>query len=120
MSLRASVWLRSNGRCERCGIQLAGDWALHHRKLKSRGGKDHITNVVALHHHCHNLGTESVHLNVERATREGFLVPSWEDPATYPLRLCDDSLVLLTSDGSYEIVEGVKGERRSEVDRDGW
>lgn len=78
---------------------------MHHRKLKSRGGKDEITNVVALHHHCHNLGTESVHLNPDEATRLGFMVPTGYEPATVPLLLADTHYVLLTDNGRYEIVD---------------
>lgn len=105
MNLRSRAWLRANGFCEKCGITLAESWALHHRKLKSRGGKDEIANVVALHHHCHNLGTNSVHLNVDAATREGFIVPSWANPSECPLLLADNTLVLLTDDGCYEVLE---------------
>ena len=36
-----TVLLRANGYCEVCGLVLT-DYALHHRKLKSRGGKDRI------------------------------------------------------------------------------
>ena len=104
MSLRAAVWLRCNGYCERCGIPLAADWALHHRKLRSQGGKDEITNLVALHHHCHNLGTDSVHLNVKAAKEQGFIVPSWADPAVVPLILADNALVLLTPAGDYQLI----------------
>lgn len=82
---------------------------MHHRKLKSRGGLDEISNVVALHHHCHNLGTESVHLNVEKATAQGLLVSSWDDPRRVPLTLPSNALVLLTPEGYYEYLEGTEG-----------
>lgn len=106
--LRARVWDRCAGRCERCGIPLEASWALHHRKLKSRGGKDDITNLIALHHHCHNLGTDSVHLKPEAATRAGLIVASWDDPATIPVLLFDEGPVLLTGEGGYgrEITDG--------------
>lgn len=91
--------------CERCGIQLGESWALHHRKLRSRGGKDEITNLVALHHHCHNLGTDSVHLNPEAATRDGFMVASWDEPDQVPLVLADRYLAYLLPDGRYGIIE---------------
>lgn len=105
MSMRAAVWLRCNGYCERCGIPLAADWALHHRKLRSRGGKDEITNYAALHHFCHNGGTNSVHAKPDDATRDGFMVHSWDDPARVPLRLPDNALVLLTPEGTYDYLE---------------
>lgn len=100
--LRAQVWERCKGLCEKCGIPLdPDDWALHHRKLKSRGGKDEISNVMSAHHFCHNLGTNSIHLNPHEATRLGQMVPSWADPAETPLILDDGSEVLLTTRGHY-------------------
>jgi hypothetical protein len=85
---------------------------MHHRKLKSRGGKNEITNVVALHHHCHNLGTHSVHLRPEEATRQGFIVNSWDDSAAIAITLFNGSQVLLTNEGTYDVV--------SEGDGNGW
>lgn len=99
------MWLRCEGYCERCGIRLGDEWAMHHRKLKSRGGKDEITNVVALHHHCHNIGTDSVHLNPAEATRRGLMVNSWDDPAQIPVTLDTGFKVILTPDGHYQTVE---------------
>lgn len=107
--IRQMVYDRSGGYCERCAIPLAESWALHHRKLRSRGGKDEITNLVALHHHCHNIGTDSVHLNPDAATREGFMVPSWDEPSLVPVTLGDGRVVLLTHEGGYRIVEGGNG-----------
>ena len=101
--LRELVFARCGGYCERCGIPLnPDDWALHHRKLKSRGGQDTPENTVALHHHCHNLGTQSVHLNPAEATRRGLMVPSWENPTEIPITLDDDSQVFLMPDGTYK------------------
>ena len=105
--LRAFVWERCHGLCERCAIPLnPDDWALHHRQLKSRGGTDDIVNVVALHHHCHNMGTHSVHLRPKDATRRGLIVSSWSDPAQTPLILDDGTSVILTSAGTYQRWDG--------------
>lgn len=106
--LRAAVLQRCEGLCERCGIPLGNDFALHHRKLRSRGGKDELPNFCALHHHCHNLGTNSVHLNPEKATADGFLVASWDEPVTIPIRLRDETLVYLTEEGGYLLLEDGK------------
>lgn len=100
--IRALVYARSRGYCELCGGQLPSSWALHHRKLKSRGGKDEITNFVALHHECHNLGTQSVHANPAKATETGHMVPSWEDPAECPVMLSSGESVILTPEGTYQ------------------
>lgn len=99
--LREQALARCGGYCERCGIPLGEDFALHHRKLKSRGGKDHISNLICLHHHCHNMGNGSVHLAPEEATRRGLIVSSWDDPEEIAVELCDGSRVTLTADGQY-------------------
>lgn len=95
--LREIVWARCGGYCEKCGNPLEADnWALHHRKLKSRGGEDSPANCVALHHWCHNLGTDSVHSRVTEATRRGLIVNSWDNPDITPVTLCTGEQVLLT------------------------
>ena len=105
VNLRETIYTRCSGYCERCGLPLQLDFALHHRKLKSRGGKNTIQNLVALHHHCHNLGTGSVHLDPDEATRRGLMVPSWDDPALVPITLEDGTKVLLTEDGYYNNID---------------
>jgi len=108
-NLREAVYRRSGGYCERCGIPLnPDDWALHHRKLKSRGGKDEIVNLLALHHQCHNAGTSSVHLKPLEATRRGLMVSSWSNPADIPVTLEDGSEVFLTAEGEYQLKDGTK------------
>jgi hypothetical protein len=102
---RQLVYSRSKGYCEKCGKQLPESWALHHRKLKSRGGQDEVANLVALHHSCHNLGTDSVHLNPTTASDKGLMVPSWQAPQDCPLTLPDGSIVTLTDDGEYHYLE---------------
>jgi hypothetical protein len=56
---------------------------------------------MALHHSCHNLGTRSVHSRVKESTTNGWLVPSWREPAETPMRLPGGAWVLLTGDGKY-------------------
>jgi len=98
---RAIVYFRCKGFCEKCGGQLPESWALHHRKLRSRGGKDSVSNFVALHHGCHNLNTDSVHFNPAESLEKGLMVSSWEDPEKCPLTLPDGSIVTLTEEGFY-------------------
>ncbi len=100
-----AVLTRAKGYCERCGVS-SDNLALHHRKLKSRGGIDSITNLVAVCHPCHNLGTNSIHLNPKKATIKGWMVPTWADPEVYPLHLADGSIVRLTNNGDYKEIEG--------------
>jgi 5-methylcytosine-specific restriction endonuclease McrA len=102
--LRELLFNRSGGYCELCSLPLPESWALHHRKLRSRGGKHEIANVVALHHECHNLGTKAVHLNVEWATEIGFIVPSWEIAHLTPMLYYGRDKVLLTEDGQVQYI----------------
>jgi hypothetical protein len=104
---------RANNHCEMCGS--GGDnFALHHRKLKSQGGKDEPCNLIAVHHKCHNLGTNSIHLNPKRSIENGWIVPSWAEPSGFPLRMADGSKVLLDNEGSYTTMkEGSDGTDRS-------
>jgi hypothetical protein len=95
-----AVLRRANGYCEKCGS--GGDnFALHHRKLKSRGGVDCVANLIAVHHECHNLGTNSIHNQPAQAKLKGWMVPSWADPAEYPLHLPDGTVVRLDRLGNY-------------------
>ena len=100
-----TVLARANGYCERCG-KPSLDLALHHRKLKSRGGKDEISNLVAICHPCHNLGTDSIHLNPTKATVKGWMVPTYADTEKYPLHLPDSRIVRLDNEGNYIDIEG--------------
>lgn len=100
-TLREQVLTRCAGYCELCGFGLNDTFALHHRKLRSRGGKDTLDNLIALHHECHNLGNNAVHTNIKRATETGHIVPRHAEPFDYPLVLPNGSIVKLTVDGSY-------------------
>ena len=104
-SLREMVYSRCSGYCEKCGQRLPESWALHHRQLKSRGGKDVVENFVALHHGCHNLNTDSVHFNPSMAEDRGLMVGSWQNPLECPLTLPDGSIVMLTTEGTYKHLE---------------
>jgi len=99
--LRAQLWWRSEGYCEKCGCYIdQHQFAAHHRMLRSQGGKDDITNLVALCHQCHNLGTKSVHLNPEESYKMGWMVHNWHNPAD--VLICTDAglIVSLNADGT--------------------
>ena len=104
--LREIVYSRCGGYCEKCGGGLPEGWALHHRKLRSRGGKDTPDNCVALHHNCHNLASYSVHNNPAEAERTGFMVSAWQDSFECPLTLPDGNSVILTPEGTYHYLGG--------------
>lgn len=103
---RKALYERCKGSCEFCGGVLPESWAAHHRKLRSQGGKDDLENVVALHHECHNLGTNSVHLNPKQSYEDGFMVRSWANSKETPLNLTHCRWVVLTTDGKYEESRG--------------
>ena len=86
--------------CEVCGGSASESMALHHRKLKSRGGKDTPANLIRVHHGCHNLNTDSIHLNPEKAEDKGWMTPSWKDPEEQPMLYHDSYFVLLDNVGS--------------------
>ena len=94
------VLARAGHYFEACGNPCA-EFALHHRRLKSQGGKDEPCNLIAVHHKCHNLGTDSIHLNPKRSMEMGWIVPSYAKPNEWPLILSEGSKVLLDNHGSY-------------------
>ena len=101
-----TVTARANGYCETCGGRAEETMALHHRKLKSRGGKDEVANLIWIHHGCHNLKTDSIHLNPATAEHKGWMVGSWQDPEETPMVYADGSIVLLKQDGTIHLLEG--------------
>lgn len=103
--LRLQVFERDRN-CVKCGKYLHDSVAVHHRKLRKQGGKDDITNLVALCSTCHNIAPDSVHQNPQRSYDTGMLVPSFGDPAAWPLHLYDGRVVLLTTEGTYQEIEG--------------
>ena len=94
------VHYRAKGYCEICGKVAEPTMALHHRKLKSRGGKDSASNLVWIHHGCHNLDTLSVHNQPQKSKDYGYMVSSWQEPDETPFKCPDGTWVLLKNDGS--------------------
>jgi hypothetical protein len=64
-----------NDPCVRCGAVAVHT---HHRKLRSQGGDDSPANLLRLCLECHTW----VHANPAEAYETGYLVHSWDDPAT--------------------------------------
>lgn len=116
---RKLLYKRCKGVCEFCGGDLPENWAAHHRKLRAQGGKDALDNAVALHHECHNLGTHSVHLNPKKSYENGFMVHSWDTPATTPLNLLHHTWVLLTPEGEYAESKGKTNDDTTGKNRQG-
>ena len=95
---------RAKGFCEKCGGAATASMALHHRKLKSRGGKDSASNLIWVHHICHNLGTHSIHSQPALSADKGWMVSSWAEPHESPLVKPDGTIVLLQDDGTEAIL----------------
>ena len=91
---------RAGDYCEVCGKPAKESMALHHRKLRSRGGLDTPANIIRIHHECHNFKTGSIHMNPQIAEKKGHMVPSWAEPTEFPFAKPDGSLVLLQDDGT--------------------
>lgn len=118
--MREIVLARCGGYCEKCGKPLPNEgYALHHRKLRSQGGQDAVSNFLALHHKCHNLGTDSVHLNPMISTQKGYIVRGHADPLETLLTLPDGSNVILTEEGTYEYVKEGKDDWRGSYHSNG-
>lgn len=107
VALSAAILARSDGACEACGLPLpspSSRWDRHHRKLRSQGGQDVLTNLVGLHSECHVLQPQSVHQRPEWAKQRGLIVRSQAKPEDVGLWLPDGRLVRLTEEGPYELI----------------
>lgn len=107
--IRDQLVTRCGGYCESCGLVMQEHWwAAHHRLRRAQGGTNDLSNLVALHHECHNLNTPSVHSHPADAYRRGLLVHSGLDPTRVPLQRPDGSWALLGP--SYTPVPPPEGE----------
>jgi len=97
------VIARAKGYCEKCG--LPGDLQLHHRKLRSQGGKNEPANLIAIHASCHIQHKNSIHDNPKTSKVKGYIVPSWGDPLEYPFHQVDGTIVKLDNEGTYTRIE---------------
>lgn len=94
-----AVWERCGGYCEKCGLPLQdNNWHWHHRLLKSQGGKDSVTNGIAVHWQCHSI----IHTNPMQAYEYGYMVPMGNNPAEWRLTLPNGRSVRLSEDGHYD------------------
>jgi hypothetical protein len=84
-AFRREVWARDNGACVMgCGPIPLEFAEIHHRLLKSRGGKDTHENTITLcgwHHH------QAVHKYPTWATVVGLMVPAGFTPDEWPVLL---------------------------------
>lgn len=71
----------------------------HHRKLRSQGGGHDVVNGLAVCDACHHF----FHMHPAVAYGNGWLVPSYLDPALVPVQR-RDRVVRLYEDGSFREV----------------
>lgn len=77
--IRAAVKARSGGLCEdECGRPAVH---VHHRKLRSQGGKHETPNLLHLSTECHDF----YHHNRKFADLMGYIVSAADDPAARPV-----------------------------------
>jgi hypothetical protein len=101
--VRDLVWTRANSCCERCGQGLTkqSPHSVHHRKLRSRGGTDHISNLVLLCGSgvtgCHGL----VHSRQLEGHADGWLISTYEDPQFLGITHWSGELRILLPSGEY-------------------
>lgn len=79
--VRTDVILRDE-HCQWCGV-LGGALDCHHRLPRSRGGKDDLLTLVAVHRLCHG----RIHEHPAEASARGFTVRSADEvllPVTPP------------------------------------
>lgn len=79
--VRSEVRERAGGYCEVC--TRPGPTHIHHRKLRSQGGKHEVANLLHIHTICHH----EIHAYPARAYDRGWLVHGWNDPAAVPVQI---------------------------------
>lgn len=91
-----ALWVRSGGRCERCGDPLRSEGVERHHRLRRRDGGDRLANLMLIHSPCHRWITE----HPTEAKANGWIVPpDGPDPGDVPVRLPGGALWLLRDDG---------------------
>lgn len=102
--VKAMVFARANGRCERCGSK-AVRYQFHHRNARGMGGTRKVTlglawNALLLDPSCH----DTVESRRTDALALGFLVRTNDDPAEIPVMLAWLGWSVLTSGGGVRVL----------------
>jgi 5-methylcytosine-specific restriction endonuclease McrA len=86
--LRRRVYDRDNGHCVVCGQWLDPDyWECHHRRYRSRSGKNELANLIAVCLPCH---TDRIHLQPRLSLQRGWSVSRFGvAPELIPVRYYD-------------------------------
>lgn len=103
--------LRDGGRCCRCRVSVLNVPAhLHHRLMRSRGGKHTPANLVTLCAPCHR----DVHTgDTIQSEQDGWLLPSRSDPARIPVLAAYLGWRQYLDDGSVTAVAGRRWEAQA-------
>ena len=94
------VLSRADGACEALisSSCIGRGQHIHHRQLRSQGGRHSVANCVSICHMCHDW----IHANPELAYDWGWLVKSYTDPEETPVRVIGNWLLL---SGSYTLCD---------------
>lgn len=96
--VREALYERTKGYCEACGRPMAYDaMAAHHRRQGKRSDW-RASNLLGVHHGCHNLAKGSIHDRPKQSYLCGFLVPSDMPTEKYPVLYHSAHWVLLLDD----------------------
>lgn len=91
-AMRPLVLERSGGRCEFAALYEDGSQIaacplpateVHHRKMRSAGGRNELANLVAACRDHHQIA----HADPGYAYEHGWLVHPWQDPAEVPVNV---------------------------------
>lgn len=102
---------RERQRCAWCGVVIWNNGSRHHRKFKSRGGGDEVSNGVLVCGSgttgCHG----KIHADPARAAEFGFAVHAHEEPREVAIYHAIYGLVYLDDEGyarnlAGEVIEG--------------
>ena len=94
--VRETVARRSRGVCELRLTDCTGQATDMHHRLRRREGNHTAVNALHCCRRCH----QDAHASPKIARVAGWIVPSWDDPATVPVRIRSRE-VWLTDDGKY-------------------
>jgi len=112
---------RDTGRCQRCLRNCGmGVTSRHHRKARGVGGWTHVANLLVVG----GTGTTGCHGEITshpaQAIDDGWMVPGWADPLTYPCRrwlptgfgTVRLAWVLMRNDGKWDEITDDDAQRR--------
>jgi len=108
-AVKALVWERAEGCCERCGrvLRLESDISYHHRRLKGMGGDSrHDTHLAGNLILLCGSGTTGCHTWVHghplESRDEGFIVSRWADPTQWGFLSALRGWILIDNEGGWD------------------